>query len=74
MSEIQDKLSLRPRRFVSGGMDRTAKIWKENPGNQKFEVVNELNMGGQVKQAHEDWVRDVAWCSNVGLMFDMIAT
>lgn len=31
-------------------------------------------MGGQVKQAHEDWVRDVAWCNNIGLMFDMIAT
>ena len=37
-------------------------------------MLAELHMGGQVKQAHEDWVRDVAWSSNVGLMHDMIAT
>lgn len=71
---VKGKMSLRPRRFVSGGMDRSVKIWKESPQNQKFEVVNELHMGGQVKQAHEDWVRDVAWSNNVGLMSDMIAT
>lgn len=23
---------------------------------------------------HDDWVRDVAWCSNIGTMKDMIAT
>ena len=43
------ELNLRPKRLVSGGMDRSAKIWKENPQNQKFEVVTELHMGGQVK-------------------------
>ena len=37
-------------------------------------MFNELNMGGQTKQAHEDWVRDVAWSGNIGLMSDMIAT
>ena len=36
---VKDKMNLRPRRFVSGAMDRTVKIWKENPGNQKFEVA-----------------------------------
>ena len=25
-------------------------------------------------KAHEDWVRDVAWCNNIGIMKDMIAT
>jgi protein transport protein SEC13 len=24
--------------------------------------------------AHDDWVRDVAWCSNIGTMKDVIAT
>lgn len=67
-------MTLRPRRFVSGGMDKSVKIWKENPQNQKIEVTNELNMGANVKQAHDDWVRDVAWASNIGLMCDMIAT
>jgi len=70
----KENISLRPRRFVSGGMDRSVKIWKENPQTQKFESTIELNMGGQAKQAHEDWVRDVAWASNIGLMCDMIAT
>lgn len=23
---------------------------------------------------HGDWVRDVAWCSNIGLMHEMIAS
>jgi protein transport protein SEC13 len=29
----KDKMNMRPRRFVSGGMDMSVKIWKENPGN-----------------------------------------
>ena len=24
--------------------------------------------------AHEDWVRDVAWCNNIGLLQDTIAS
>jgi len=24
--------------------------------------------------AHEDWVRDVAWCTNVGIMHELVAT
>ena len=56
-------------------MDRTVKIWKENPQDQKFVVVAELNSrSANSKQAHDDWVRDVAWCSNVGVMQDIIAT
>ena len=34
-----------------------------------------MNIGaGSVKEAHEDWVRDVAWSGNIGLNSDMIAT
>ena len=75
MKNVKEKMGLRARRFVSGGMDRSVKIWKESPQNQQFEVVNVLNIGGaSSKQAHEDWVRDVAWSNNIGLMTDMIAT
>lgn len=42
-----------PKRFVSGGNDRLVKIWREeSPGNWKPEAELE---------AHENWVRDVAW-------------
>ena len=33
MKNIKEKMGLRSRRFVSGGMDRSVKIWKENPSN-----------------------------------------
>jgi len=64
--------SLVAKRFVTGGMEGKVKIWQENLATQQFEVVAEL--GGQGKAAHEDWVRDVAWCNNIGVMKDMIAT
>ena len=35
-------------------------------------MIEELKT--QDKIAHDDWVRDVAWCNNVGIMKDMIAT
>jgi WD40 repeat protein len=51
---------------VSGGIDGAIKFWtfKDN----KFEIVKEI------KPAHEDWVRDVAWCNNIGLMHDTVAS
>ena len=64
--------SLVPKRFVTGGMDGKVKIWQENQ-NQVFEIIEELKITGTGK-AHEDWVRDVAWCNNIGIMKDMIAT
>lgn len=40
-------MNLRPRMFVSGGMDKSVKIWGESMQNQnKFGVLNELHMGG----------------------------
>jgi len=52
-------------------MDKKAKIWQENVNSGKFDLIGELSAGGN---AHDDWVRDVAWCSNIGTMRDMIAT
>jgi protein transport protein SEC13 len=50
---------------VSGGIDGKVKFWtfKEN----KFVIAKDV-------AAHEDWVRDVAWCNNIGLMHDTVAT
>ena len=55
-----------PKRFVSGGIDCSLKIWvfKDN----KFTVVTKID------KAHEDWIRDVAWSNNIGLMYDTIAS
>ena len=53
-------------------MDGKAKIWQENPATGQFDMVAELSIAG--KNTHDDWVRDVAWCSNIGTMKDIIAT
>lgn len=42
-------------------------IWQLK--ESKDEPVEKLSIG-----SHTDWVRDVAWCSNIGLMHDMIAS
>ena len=54
-------------------MDGKAKIWQENVSTGKFDQVAEL-LSPQKNNTHDDWVRDVAWCSNIGTMKDVIAT
>ena len=53
-------------------MDGKAKIWQENVSTGNFDQVAELLT--QKNNTHYDWVRDVAWCSNIGTMKDVIAT
>jgi hypothetical protein len=53
-------------------MDGKAKIWQENVSTGNFDQVAELLT--QKNNTHDDWVRDVAWCSNIGTMKDVIAT
>lgn len=50
---------------MSAGCDGKVKFWhfKDN----KFEITKEI-------LAHDDWVRDVAWCNNIGLMQDAVAS
>lgn len=59
------KLVLPTKRFVTAGCDGKLKFWhfQEN----KFAITKELI-------AHEDWVRDVAWCNNIGLIQDTVAS
>lgn len=65
IDQQQQQFALPPKRFVSGGIDGRVKFWvfKEN----KFVITKDL-------PAHEDWVRDVAWCNNIGLMHDTVAS
>ena len=49
-----------PMRLVSGGDEKTIKIWKFDEQSNVWEKEDELN-------GHQDWVRDVAWAPNIGL-------
>ena len=55
----EKKFSLPPKRIVSGGNDKLVKIWEFREGDlpPREEVIGQ----------HDDWVRDVAWCSSIGL-------
>ena len=54
------------KRIVTCSNDKHIKIWEmqDNAPNAK-----EISVG-----MHADQVRDVAWCNNIGLLYDMIAT
>merc|ERR1712007_163380 len=54
-------------RLVSGGDERTIKIWKFDENTDKWERDDDLS-------GHEDWVRDVAWAPNIGLPEEQIAS
>ena len=55
-----------PKRLVSGGNDKKVKIWLFID-SLKLPTVEEIGH-------HEECVRDVAWCNNIGLANKMIAT
>ena len=55
-----------PKRLVSGGNDKIVKLWEFRAG--------EVNPIEQTIGHHDDLIRDVAWSSNVGNQFDMIAS
>jgi WD40 repeat protein len=59
-------LQLPSKRIVSGSIDGKIKLWvfKEH----KF-IQQGKDLGN-----HDDWVRDVAWCNNIGLIHDTIAS
>lgn len=49
---------------MSAGIDKKVKLWTFRDG--KF---HDQDIG-----LHDDWVRDVAWCNNIGLLFDTVAS
>lgn len=54
-------------KLVSGGCDNTVKVWKYLNGNWKLDSFPPLSK-------HTDWVRDVAWAPNLGLLKSTIAS
>lgn len=58
------------KRIVSGGCDNLVKIWKYSDSLRKWES-SEPEF---VLKKHEDWVRDVAFCPNMGFNGSTLAT
>lgn len=54
-------------RLVSGGDENEAKIWRFDRYSDTW--IEEDNL-----EAHEDWIKDVAWAPNIGLPEEQIAT
>lgn len=54
-------------KLVSGGCDNTVKVWKFLNGSWKLDCFPPLSK-------HVDWVRDVAWAPNLGLVKSTIAS
>eukprot|EP00339_Tiarina_fusa_P002451 CAMPEP_0117024404 /NCGR_PEP_ID=MMETSP0472-20121206/18132_1 /TAXON_ID=693140 ORGANISM="Tiarina fusus, Strain LIS" /NCGR_SAMPLE_ID=MMETSP0472 /ASSEMBLY_ACC=CAM_ASM_000603 /LENGTH=292 /DNA_ID=CAMNT_0004730835 /DNA_START=36 /DNA_END=914 /DNA_ORIENTATION=+ len=51
-------------RFVTGGCDKTVKVWSSKDGKWECTTL----------EAHQGWVRDVAWAPNIGLPYETIAS
>jgi len=51
-------------RFVSGGCDKTVKLWQLNDNKWESQTIG----------THKGWVRDVAWAPNIGLPYETIAS
>ena len=54
-------------RLVSGGDENEAKIWAYDETSNTW--TNEDTL-----EAHDDWIKDVAWAPNIGLPEEQIAT
>jgi len=58
----------RVRRFATGGCDNAVKVWTQAAEGGDWDCQT---LDGA---AHKDWVRDVAWCPNMGLPSNMVAS
>jgi len=54
-------------KLASAGCDNTIKVWKYTGGNWRLDCFPPLSK-------HTDWVRDVAWAPNLGLLKSTIAS
>ena len=63
-SVMPEKFKLPAKRLVSGGNDNAVNLCEFVDENVKVTKIGE----------HSDWVRDVAWSNNIGLLYDTIAS
>jgi len=63
-SVVSEKFKLPPKRLVSGGNDNAVNLFEFVDENVKFTKIGE----------HSDWVRDVAWSNNIGILHETIAS
>ena len=64
-SQSPEHFVLPAKRFVTGALDNKVKVWT---------FVDNSFKETEVLTGHTDWVRDVAWCNNIGMMTDTIAS
>lgn len=57
-------------RIVTGSSDKTLRVWSVKIQNGQL-VTNLLT---ELKDHHNDWVRDVAWSPAIGNSYDLIAS
>lgn len=55
------------KRFASAGSDNVVRIWGYDDETKTWSEREQLS-------GHSDWVRDVAWAPNIGMVGDYIAT
>lgn len=60
-----NSFSLPPKRLVSCGNDHQVHVWEFRESDQ----AEQRAVG-----SHNDQVRDVAWCNNIGLLEDIVAS
>lgn len=66
LSRDNKKFVLPPKRICTGGIDKFVKVWTFENDSQ---LPKEEKIG-----THDNWVRDVAWCTNIGVQNEMIAS
>lgn len=64
-TEKAEKFTPPNKRLVSCGSDNKVRIW---------ELIDKVAPQPIELGSHDDWVRDVAWCNNIGLKYEMIAS
>lgn len=63
---MPEKFKLPVKRLVSGGNDKAVMVWE-------FFDASESPRATKIGE-HTDWVRDVAWSNNIGLLHETIAS
>ncbi|KAL4510107.1 hypothetical protein ABPG72_010300 [Tetrahymena utriculariae] len=69
VDQIDKSLVVFPK-IVTGSCDKTLKVWSISIENDKLNCKKII----ELKDIHQDWIRDVAWCPAIGNSYDLIAS